>query len=169
VTSLWLVIFERWWKWGFKNLFLVSILKITDENSRIRSQIRIRTKMSRILNTDRHWINQTCPLKATRTGQLPRKYINKNVSTDIFITTLILNTKPKEVSRDLLKMRDSATRPPRAMHIRSMSSSGEKSFRSVGVYCANPSAWLVRGKMVTCPQSNVINKIWKWWWKQKKF
>ncbi len=54
----------------------------------------------------------------------------------------------------LLKTSDSATLPPSAMHIRSISSSGEKSFRSEGVYWAKPSAWLVRGRMVTWAQPN---------------
>ena len=61
------------------------------------------------------------------------------------------------LSTHLLKMSDSATRPPRAMHIRSISSSGEKSFRSEGVYWAKPSAWLVRGRIVTYRGQNVQN------------
>ena len=48
-----------------------------------------------------------------------------------------------------LKVSDSATRPPSAMHMRSISSSGLYSFLSIGVYCANPNAALVRGNMVT--------------------
>ena len=72
-----------------------------------------------------------------------------------------------------LKVRDSATRPPKAMHIRSISSSGLYSLLSIGVYWANPKAWLVLGSMVTCPVINLklfykttkINQQdgeWKW-------
>ncbi len=37
----------------YKTKFFVGILKVTDENSRIRIQIRIHTKMSWIRNTDK--------------------------------------------------------------------------------------------------------------------
>ena len=49
-----------------------------------------------------------------------------------------------------LKVSDSATRPPSAMHMRSISSSGLYSFLSEdGVYCAKPKVAPVRGNMVT--------------------
>ncbi len=49
VTSLWLFIFEKWCKCSFKIIskkkFLVVILKITGENTRIRIQSRIRVRI----------------------------------------------------------------------------------------------------------------------------
>ncbi len=54
-TSFELFIFEKWCKCTFRKLFFkisfVGGLNVNDENSRIRIQIRIRTKMSWIRNT----------------------------------------------------------------------------------------------------------------------
>jgi hypothetical protein len=60
----------------FKDLFFIGVLKVSDENRRIRIRIRIHTKMSRIRNTDCKAMCEKCFLElVTADSVLERKDI----------------------------------------------------------------------------------------------